>query len=293
MTAQSPFCARIVEERRHRPLACLGRVEDDRPLEARPAEVDATAAVRHGVDLLARRAPDVGHVQEVRHGIDPGTPRVPEAVCPDLGPRVRDVHEGVVRRHGERVAPAGVDAEDASEEHVESLRERPGLVQHPWVTVADGRVQVAVGAELQHAAVVVLVRLRDREHHALVRRVGAVRLERVASELGDLQVSVRALARVEHRVEEPALGVVGCEGDGEQPGLALVGDPALEVEERQRLDLAVPHDAHRSRLLDDEDVVAVARRGRDEDGLVERPADRSERDEARGVDRGLRRRAAV
>jgi hypothetical protein len=113
------------------------------------------------------RAPDIREIQDVGVRVDPETPRIPKPVCPDLGPDTRYGDERIVRGYCIRIAAARVNANDVAEKVIESLGERPRPVQYTRIAIAYGRVQGAVGAELQHAPVVILVRLLDRQYRPL------------------------------------------------------------------------------------------------------------------------------
>jgi hypothetical protein len=167
----------------------------------------------------------------------------------------------------------------------------PGGIEDAAVAVSDRRVEVAVGAELEHPAVVVLPRLHDRQEDPLRVPVRLVRVGGVAAELGDADIAVSG-ARVVEGVEEPARRVVGRERDREETRLARQLHVLANVEERCRQHVAVANDAHGPRLLHDEEPLGVtSRRGHEHRPLE--PADARERDDVGGVDgrrRGRRRR---
>ena len=54
-----------------------------------------------------------------------------------------------------------IDAQDFSQELRDVLRTIPGIVGR--ATVAHGNVQITIGTEFNHAAVVVFVRLRNNQ----------------------------------------------------------------------------------------------------------------------------------
>ena len=162
----APAAVVVVIDRRDGVHACLrGRV-GDRPLEARPAEVVAAGVAGDVVDLLPFALAGVADVEITGDGVDPEPPRVAEAVVPDLATGAGLPDERIRPRDRVRVGRGRVkriDAEDVAEQVVECLRERARRVDHPRVAVADGDVEVAVGAELEHPGVVVLPRLDDLE----------------------------------------------------------------------------------------------------------------------------------
>ena len=155
------------------------------------------------VDLLPRRAADIGHVEHVRlgsiesDGVWRRRRQPPVERCRSTKGLSAGTANGSPRR--------GLDPEDA-EECVEPLA-RSALFRTPG-SLSPRTRQIPVGAESEHPAGVVLVRLRGSSQHALVRRVGPICIERIPSELDDLQISIRALTRVEDRVEQAVLRVV-------------------------------------------------------------------------------------
>ena len=154
------------------------------------------------------------------------------------------------------------DAQDLAE------RGRDVLAVARVGVVADADVEVAVGPELQLAAVVVGGGVGDAQHGVMpgVGDVGARR--RV-----ELPHHERAVQLCREGVDEPGHGVVGRERDGEQPALTAVADLVGDVDERRREDDAVLDDAHGALALDHEDAARVARRR----GRVERRGERPER----------------
>jgi hypothetical protein len=95
--------------------------------------------------------------------------------------------------------------------------------------------------------------------------VGAIRA--AAPELDDALVT-GGVGVVD--VEQPAVGVVGRERERQEALLAARGDLAAEIEERRAELAPVAQHQHAAALLDDELAPAVAGRGRDVDGRVER-----------------------
>ncbi len=247
------------------------------PLEALPAEVGAAAgacARRNEVDLLPGVLPNVGDGEVARRPIEREAPGIAQAVRPDLRPCTGLPDEGVRRRN--RVGPAArakprIDAQELSEQDVQVLRVRRRIVGAAAVAGAD--VQVAVRPELELAAVVVVLGVRDLENDTL-RRLGDVGV-RGSPVLGDDQVTEPSLSG--HRVggvvdvEASARRVVRSEGHREQAALIIAGPHrAADVEERRR-ELAAGLDDHdAAALLDDEDPLAVSGRRRDEDRRCER-----------------------
>ena len=234
------------------------------PLLARPAEVRPEGVERQEVDLLTSSLADVADEHRIRRRVDGEPPGVAQPIRDDLGPRAGDRYEWVPGRDRIRVARARVDPEDAAEEIVERLaghadrdRRRVGAA------VTDADVEVPVGAELHHPAVVVGGRLRQREDEAPPRLVGHVGIRGGAVVLDQSDVPV---AVVVVRVHEAARRVVGREGDRQQSLLAVCNDDAAKVEERRVLLNAILDQRHHAVLLDHHQPRLVSRGCDDVDG---------------------------
>ena len=214
--------------------------EDVVALEAVPAVVGALTAARCGgeVDLLDRVLPDVADGQVAGLAVEREAPRVAQAEGEDLR-----LGAALARVEAQQLAEAAA--------HVLGVAVRVAAS----ATVARARVEQAVGAELQLAAVVVaLAGVRDGQQGAPRGRVGDVGIAGRARELVDLDVPVGV---GEVRVEQPARRIVGREGDRQQPALAAGGDARGHVEERRGLHGAVADDPHGAALLDDEQARVV------------------------------------
>ena len=193
--------------------------------------------------------------------------RIAQPVGEDLAAAGGGADEGIVGGHRVRQAPSGavdVDAEDLAEEVVEVLGAVAGIVAGP--AVAHGDVEESVGAELDHAAVVVGERLRDHEEHGLD-AVGDARVGRRDAVLGDDGGTV-GLPRVVD--EESAIArELGMEGEAEQPALPAEEHLGGDVEEDDGG--AGPGREHPddARLLDDEQPMAAVPRVGHEVRIVE------------------------
>ena len=154
------------------------------------------------------------------------------------------------------------------------------VVHAPAVAEAD--VEHAVGAELELPAVVVLVRLVDREQDALGGRVGVLRL-RVDVQLGDDRLDLRAVLDVVIDVEQAVLCELRVEGDAEQAALVVHQDLRRDVEVRRLVQLAVLVQPRRGRAARRR---RTARRGR---AALDRPVEleRSRSSRIRGRLAGL------
>ena len=201
-----------------------------RALVARPAIVHALAGVGRPrpIDLLVRAAADIADQQVAAGTVEAEAPRVAQARRPDL---------------------ARARAEDEAMDLAER-RARVGRRVGVGV-VADARVERAVRAELELAAVVVRggVRLVEQRAH-----------ERRPAVLPHLDIAVRL--RGQEHVEQSARGVVRRERHREQAALAAAQRVGRDIEERAAAD-----DLHEAGLLDHEDAVVVGRRRNVDGGL--------------------------
>ncbi len=150
--------------------------------------------------------------------------------------------------------PVHVQAKQLPEPALEILGVAVGIALA--AAVARAGVEVAVGAERQLPAVVVLVRLVDEEELADADRL----LPGPRAVLDDARVAV--YVRVVH-VEEAVGRVARVEGERQEPLLAAALDEVADVEERGREDATVPDHANPSRLLDHVDPLRLSRSRRD------------------------------
>ena len=239
----------VLQDRRHVRHAAVATRKGMRALPAVPAEIGTRRLARRQlVDLLPAVLADLADHQIAREAVEREAPRVADAVGVDLGSGAGGKRLARRDRVGLSARGARIDAQDLAEQDAGVL----SIGAHTAVAHAD--VEVAVGAELQLAAVVVGGRVRDTEHEAVtgVGNVGAGG----GVELPDDDRPVRE-GRV--RVQETRDGVVGGEGDREQAALSAESDLARDVEERCRQDGAALHDAHRPTALDHEHARRIAR----------------------------------
>src|SRR5262249_36004589 len=136
------------------------RVVADEPFAHAPPVV---ASSRDDIDLFPRVLTDVADPKIARLSIEREAPGIPKAVGEDLLLRRRAAAEWIVRRNGIGLPPLDVDAEHLTEEHPRVLRALSGIPRR--ATVTEAGIQKAVGAEDDVAAVVVRVRLIEREEH--------------------------------------------------------------------------------------------------------------------------------
>ena len=148
--------------------------------------------------------------------------------------------------------------------------------------VSEAHVEIAVGAELDVAAVVAVGRLGYFEEDALL-RVGAVRVVPGNPELR--QHGAEALSRVMDE-EAPVGGEAGMEGQPEESGLRPEVDrPGLQVDEdragvRPRR-VENPDDA--GLLGEEEAAAAVAGRSQEDGGIHRQGRERPHEGEGRGL----------
>ena len=257
--------------------AAGGRLVAEAALHVVPAVVEPAHAGRLEVDLLARALSDVADEHVAGRAVEREAPRVPQAVGPDLPARARDAHERVGGR--DRVRPGRVDVE------AELLAEHLGQVLGVLARVAAapavaGRdVEVAVGPELQRAAVVVpLVRVRDGDDDLRGGRVGHVRVAGRARVARDHLVTV-VVGVVDE--EEAVARVLRMEGGREQALLAAAAHERVDVQEGGRQDRGAVVDADLSALLREEQAAAAVARVRDRDHAGEAGREGLERERLR------------
>ena len=164
------------------------------------------------------------------------------------------------------VPPAAVDprGDDLAEQLVGVLGAALG-VERP-AAVTEARVQPAVGAERELAAVVVLLGLVDEQQLAQLARGDRAVL--AGAELGDPRVAA-LVAPVQ--VEPAVRREVGVEGDAEQALFGPERHAVGEVEQRPPLAARDPDDA--AGLLEHPQRAGVARRGADIRGPVQARGD--------------------
>ena len=237
----------------------LARPVAARALEDPPAVV---AAALDAIDLLAAPWPTspasscpVRRSKEKRQGL-----RSPSAkISGRPPPRDERVVGRDARRAGRRRRRCAGSCRAA----------RPGSAPVAGIAagaaVAEADVEEAVGAEGDHAAVVVGERLGDGQQHALAparATVGVGRDPVLRDDAGPV-----VLARV---VDEEAAVAreARMEGEPEQATLAAGKHPARDVEEGLRQQRALLEDPDPPRLLDHEQApAAVARMGQEDRGL--------------------------
>jgi hypothetical protein len=206
------------------------------------------------VHLLHRVLADVADREVTAGAVEREAPRVAQAIGPDL------VAERVVRRDGVRGAgrEARIDAQDLAEQRGRGDGVVGGVVI-AVATIARRDVQVAVGPELELAAVVV-VRLVVLDHEHAAQRERVDRVAGGCAELGYLEVVAGGFVG-EEDVQEPAGLEVGRERHREETFLVPGGhDRTRQVGEDRRA--SVTDDADDPRLFHDVEALAVARRTR-------------------------------
>jgi len=151
---------------------------------------------------------------------------------------------------GARGGMIDVDAQDLAEQHVEVLRVVRRIVARS--AVADANVKVVVGAEREHAAVVILVGwMRDCQQDCLGGR-GDVGIARDLV-FGDDERAVGGSRVVD---EEAAVRrVLRMEREAQQAALAAGDDVRADVQENARRGSTRLQNTHDATLLDDEQPV--------------------------------------
>ena len=223
-----------VHRERHRlagPAAVRGRVVAGVALELPPAVVRGSAGVRsqRAVDLLVAILADVADPQVAGLAIEREAPRVAQAERPDeVVTRHADV--GIRGRDRVRLPRVDVDPEDLAQQRTEALGAVAGIAGAAAVAHPD--VEIAVGPEREHPAVVVRVGLRDAKDDLDRRGVGLAGVRRRSQVLRDHRVAV-AVRVVDVELAVPA--VVRVERQTEEAALAARRDLRAQVEERRRL----------------------------------------------------------
>src|ERR1043165_1064508 len=241
-----------------------------------PAVVLAAGAARRlQVDLFVLVLADVGHPEVAGLAVEGETPRVAQAVRPDLAARAGARGERVGGGDGVRRA-VDVDARELAEKLAEVLAVIVRIAA--GAAVADADVEVAVGPELQLAAVVIgELGVRDGEDDGAAGDVGAVGIGGEDGVARDGDVAVRRGVVDE---EETVRRVVRMEGEAEEPALVAAGNEAADVEEGRGQDARAVPDDDGAALLDDEEP-GVARAD-DAEGRGEAARDPLQRDFLRG-----------
>src|SRR5215208_4792684 len=158
---------RTLDHRRHGARGATALVAAA-ALEDIPAEVvsaagrQAAVAAGHVVDLLDLVLTDVADHEAAVAAVEGEAVRVPQPVCVDLGSRTRSAAERVVRRNRVAAVRTRVDADQLPEHAAEVLSVLVRVAAA--ATVAEARVEHAVGADLKLAALVVGAVMRDPEH---------------------------------------------------------------------------------------------------------------------------------
>ena len=256
---------RIGEERRHLADAGRARIRDrggvEVPFALAPAQVRPAQAVlaRRPVGqpaethLLPRVLADIGDDEITGEPVEGGAKRVAEPIREDLGTWLRPVRRPAARVAGERVGRgdpvrravglgARVDAEHLAQQRVRVL-----ALLRRVAAVAEGGVKVAVGTELELAAVVVVGMVVVLAQHDTRRaRLGPVGVAGGDPVLDDLQLAVVGAGDLED-VEQAAGRVIGRERHREEAALPVDGDVGHGEERRHRravshVDLAVALD---------------------------------------------------
>ncbi len=178
------------------------------------------------VNLFPGTLSYVTDVEVAGRPVETEAPGIPDAVGPDLTPE--GLTRGVGIGWGNRVRCGTVDVqpENRSEQGRAILAVPLGVAA--GTTISQPNVQVSIGAEGQHAAVVVGERLRDAQDQLLAAAISHVRIGR-DREAG--HPSVAALVGVVDD-EDAVLGVLRVECEPEETLLSTVGDLGVDIQER-------------------------------------------------------------
>ena len=188
-----------------------------------PPAVVLAAGARHGsvINLfmrIRRPLPDIADPQVAREPVEAEPPRIAQAIRPDFGQRAVGGDERIARRDGVvRRKIVHVDAQHFAEQRAEVLRIVRRVAARSAVARSD--VEIAIRAELQLAAVVIIVgRMRDAQDGLHRVGVDSGSTGRGGGEPGD---DVAAAVGIREIHVEKAVGVVaGMERHAQQALLA-------------------------------------------------------------------------
>ena len=230
-------------------VAVGGRIKAVRPLHASPPVIlpSPTASGRE-VYFLPRILADVANEQIASKSIEAESPGIAQAQRPHLWPCPRSPNKRIRGWDGVGKLTVHIEPEQLAQQRAEVLciyfagrRLRP---------VAHANVEVAVGAELQLAAVVIAEGLGDSEQHSARQRVGHVGIARhgIAREDG-----IAGRVRVVD-VEESVSAIVRMKGDTEQAPFVATGDERGDIKEGRRQELSAVVDDNLSPLESKEET---------------------------------------
>ncbi len=202
------------------------RVETVEALHARPAVI---AAASHPVDFLAAILSDVPEPKVARRSVETKTPRISEAIREYFLAHADVADERVAGGNGIlqiSIPAVGVNAENRAEERSLVLSVFSRVIGAAAIAKAD--VEKSVGAEGQHAAVVVGGNLVDLQEEAFTAGVGGISRGRKFRD--DCPQRRGGTGRVVD-IEAAVLAKVGMEGETEQAHFAAGSDPVADIEE--------------------------------------------------------------
>jgi hypothetical protein len=242
------------------------------PFRHVPAEVEPTGAGRSAIDLLELLLADVSDPQVPGDPVEGEAPRVAEPVGPDLRSAAAipsSARERIVARDVVAGRARDVEPEDRCQERVGVLAVAVGVAARAAISKPD--VEVAVRPEREMPAVVVRVRLVDREDH--LGRPG-IRPLRIVADPVARHDRVAANVRVVD-VEAAVVGVVGFERESQEALLAAGHDPVAHIEEHLgRNPTLARHSLDPSGLFNNEEAATPIARVGDEQGALETGGDR-------------------
>ena len=173
------------------------------------------------------------------------------------------VRPGVVRRNRVRFRAIHIQPENRAQQGLSVLAAAQGVTAPSSVTHPD--VQIAVGAEQQMTAVVVRVRLFDRQN-----QLGALRIRDVRVRPDPIAFDAGGTLQVREVHEQSSVGTeVRMKRDAQQAAFTPARHPVRNVQERLFDKNIISHDPDPARLLDHEQP-RVAGRGRQVHRVAER-----------------------
>src|SRR4030095_9555328 len=218
----------------------------------------STGSHRKPIHFLDRILADIAEPEVSGETIERDPPRIADPYLKDLR---ESAHAGRVRIAGRdcvgiRAAVVDVDAQDLPQQRRLVLSIADGAVRFVGAaTIAHADVKEAVGTELDCAAVVIGLRLRDRKQNRAGQWIGDVRIERTGQIAGNDRGAI-GLARVVD-VELAVRCILWMKRESQQSLLTVRRDHPAQIDERCGLDQTVLDESYCAGLLHDEEPLAA------------------------------------
>lgn len=195
----------------------------------------ADARRRLEINFLPGILAHIADPHVARQPVEAEFPGIAQADSPNFIERRRIVHKRIGGRYRIRATAVDIYAHHLAEVRLSVLAVVLWVAARTAVTEAE--VQVAVGAEVEVAGIVVGIGLIDAQDHQFAVGVGHIGIGRADAEPGDARMA-GAVGVID--VEVAVLGVVGMKNQAQQAALIGGGvDAALDVQKRGRQALAL------------------------------------------------------